>query len=511
MLQIKNVSISIKHNFRELVRTFNFVLNPGDRAVFIGEEGCGKSTLLKLIYDEELIADYADWSGEIDRSGIRMSYLSQELSQSEKELGVYEYLSHSADVMREAALLADAASQFQIPLDLLYSDRKVGTLSGGEKVKLQLIRILLEAPDVLLLDEPTNDIDLETIRRLETFILTCGLPVLYVSHDEELIEKTANVIIHMEQVRKKSMPRYTVARMGYRAYLERRADVFSHQEQMARKERAEYRAQQERWQQIYNRVDHEQRVISRADPGGGRLLKKKMKTVKAQQRRFEREAEHMTEFPDMEEAIFFDFTAGAAIPRGKCVLDFLLPQLCAGDRILSRDIKLSVYGPEHIGIIGANGAGKTTLLRRIAEELLPRRDITAGYMPQDYTDRLDMAGTPMAFVSSGHTKEETTRALTYLGSMRYTHEEMLGRISELSGGQKAKLFFLNLEISGCNVLVLDEPTRNFSPLSNPVIRASLKKFGGAIISVSHDRKYLREVCTKIYQLTPDGLREVYEI
>ena len=88
---------------------------------------------------------------------------------------------------------------------------------------------------------------------------------------------------------------------------------------------------------------------------------------------------------------------------------------------------------------------------------------------------------------------------------------MLGRISELSGGQKAKLFFLNLEISGCNVLVLDEPTRNFSPLSNPVIRASLKKFGGAIISVSHDRKYLREVCTKIYQLTPDGLREVYEI
>lgn len=101
-----------------------------------------------------------------------------------------------------------------------------------------------------------------------------------------------------------------------------------------------------------------------------------MKTVKAQQRRFEREAEHMTEFPDTEEAIFFDFTAGAAIPRGKCVLDFLLPQLCAGDRILSRDIKLSVYGPEHIGIIGANGAGKTTLLRRIAEELLPRRDIT---------------------------------------------------------------------------------------------------------------------------------------
>jgi ATPase subunit of ABC transporter with duplicated ATPase domains len=91
--------------------------------------------------------------------------------------------------------------------------------------------------------------------------------------------------------------------------------------------------------------------------------------------------------------------------------------------------------------------------------------------------------------------------------MRYTHEEMSARISELSGGQKAKLFFLNLEIAGCNVLILDEPTRNFSPLSNPVIRQSLKNFGGAIISVSHDRKYLREVCERVLELREDGLED----
>lgn len=507
MLQIKNVSISVKRNLRTLIENFSFTLNPGDRAVFIGEEGCGKSTLLKLIYDESLVADYADWSGSIDRSGVRMGYLAQELTPAEKQLGIYEYLSRSADPAQEAVVLADAAAQFQLPLALFYSDRTVGTLSGGEKVKLQLVRILLEQPDVLLLDEPSNDIDLETIKRLETFILTCKMPVLYVSHDEELIEKTANVIIHLEQVRKKSMPRYTVARMPYREYISQRADTFRHQEQVARKERAEQRAREERWQQIYNRVDHEQSSLTRQDPHTGRLLKKKMKAVKAQQRRFEREAENMTEIPDTEEAIFFDFTAGAAIPRGKCVLDFSLPELRVGESVLSRNIRLAVYGPEHIGIIGANGAGKTTLLRLIAQELLPRRDMTVGYMPQDYTERLELAGTPMAFVSSGHSKEEITRALTYLGSMRYTHEEMQGRISELSGGQKAKLFFLDLEISGCNVLLLDEPTRNFSPLSNPVIRASLQKFGGAIISVSHDRKYLREVCTKLYELTPDGLKE----
>ena len=511
MLQIKHLSVSIKQNFRELLCDFNFVLNPGDRAVFIGEEGSGKSTILKLLYDENLVADYAEWSGKIDRSGIRLGYLAQELSENEKRMGIYEYLSCDVDAAQEAALLAEIAAQFQLSLDWLYSDRAVGTLSGGEKVKLQLARLLLAEPDVLLLDEPTNDLDLETLVRLENFILTCGKPVLYVSHDEELIEKTANVIIHLEQVRKKKMPRYTVARMGYRTYLEQRQEAFQHQEQMARKERAEQHAREERWQQIYNRVDHEQRVISRADPAGGRLLKKKMKTVKAQQRRFEREAETMTEFPDVEEAIFFDFSAGSDIPLVKRFLVFSLPELFAGDGLLSLIVRLVVYGPEHIGIIGLNGVGKTTLLRLIAEELLSRRDITAGYMPQDYTERLDLAGTPMEFVSKGHTKEEITRALTFLGSMRYTHEEMLGRISELSGGQKAKLFFLNLEISGCNVLVLDEPTRNFSPLSNPVIRDSLRKFGGAIISVSHDRKYLREVCTKLYELTAEGLREVYEI
>lgn len=511
MLQIKHVSFSIKQNFREMIRDFTFTLNPGDRAALIGEEGCGKSTLLKLIYDPELVEDYAEWEGMIDRSGVHMSYLSQEIPESDKKLSIYDYFCRTADPAEDAALLAEAAARFHMPLERFYEDRPVSTLSGGERVKLQLVRILLERPDVLLLDEPTNDIDLSTIRELEDFILTCGFPVLYVSHDEELIEKTANVIIHIEQLRKKSLPRHTIARMGYREYIGGRLDAFAHQEQMARKERAEQKAREERWRQIYDRVDHEQAAISRGNPSGGRLLKKKMKSVKAQERRYAREAEQMTEMPDTEEAIFFDFTAGAEIPRGKTVLSYALPELKVGERVLARNIRLEIPGPQHVGIVGANGVGKTTLLKLLAEELLSRKDIRAGYMPQDYSDRLELMGSPMEFVSAGHSKEEITRALTYLGSMRYTHEEMLGRISALSGGQKAKLFFLDLEIAGSNVLILDEPTRNFSPLSGPVIRASLRKFGGAILSVSHDRKYLREVCDVLYELTDEGLRRIDEV
>lgn len=174
-------------------------------------------------------------------------------------------------------------------------------------------------------------------------------------------------------------------------------------------------------------------------------------------------------------------------------------------------MKLDVEGPEHIGIIGKNGAGKSTLLRMIAEQLLARSDIKASYMPQDYAELLDDDRTPVGFLCGNISKDEITRARTYLGSMKYTHDEMIGKISDLSGGQKAKLLFIKMVLDGSNVLILDEPTRNFSPLSGPVIRNALKAYRGAIISISHDRKYLREVCGRILRLTEEGLREVYEI
>ena len=176
-----------------------------------------------------------------------------------------------------------------------------------------------------------------------------------------------------------------------------------------------------------------------------------------------------------------------------------------GSRVLARNVELKVRGAEKIAIVGTNGCGKTTLLTGIAEELLGRDDIRAEYMPQDYEKLLDMDETPVDYLDSSGDKEERTKIRTYLGSLKYTADEMEHPICELSGGQKAKVLLLKLSMSGANVLILDEPTRNFSPLSGPVIRRMLKEFPGAVISVSHDRKYLSEVCDKVYCLTPDGL------
>ena len=177
-------------------------------------------------------------------------------------------------------------------------------------------------------------------------------------------------------------------------------------------------------------------------------------------------------------------------------------------KVLAKDIFLRIRGNEKICIIGTNGAGKSTLLKQIAKEMLEREDIRAVYMPQNYEDELDMNITPVEYLSETGDKEETTKIRTYLGSMKYTFDEMEHQIKGLSGGQRAKILMLKMILYGANVLILDEPTRNFSPLSNPIIRKMLKNFGGSIISISHDRKYINEVCDTVYELNENGLKTV---
>ena len=227
------------------------------------------------------------------------------------------------------------------------------------------------------------------------------------------------------------------------------------------------------------------------------------------EKRFERAAKDMTRLPEEEEAIFFRFKKDIAVPDGKTVLEYHLPVLEAPDgRILARDIFLRVKGSQKVCIIGKNGAGKTTLLRKMAGELLRRTDIHAAYMPQNYEELLELDQTPVEYLASSGDKEELTRIRTYLGSLKYTADEMEHSVRELSGGQKAKVLLLKMSLSGADVLILDEPTRNFSPLSNPVIREVLKGFGGAVLSISHDRKYIAEVCDTVYELRKEGLCKI---
>ena len=509
MLQIKNLNITHKKDLRILLQDFSCVLNDGDRAVIIGEEGDGKSTLLKWIYNPDIIEDYAEAVGERIVSGERLAYLPQELPGEYVGKSVYEFFAEELSFYeRTPKELGKLAKDFNVPQEFFYGEQLMGTLSGGEKVKAQLMRLLLAEPTVLLLDEPSNDIDMETLEWMEKMINDWEHIILFISHDETLIENTANLVIHIEQIQRKTKTRHTVARLPYRKYLEERRNQFAKQEQQAMEERREKKIRDEKFRRIYQSVEHAQAVISRQSPGIAASLKKKMHAVKSMEKRFEREDRNMTEIPEEESAIYFRLgDKSAAIPAGKGVIDFSLDRLCAPEegRILAKDVRLLIRGSEKICIVGSNGAGKTTLLRQVAEELLGREDIRAEYMPQNYEDMLNLEMTPVDYLDTSGDKEERTRIRTYLGSLKITADEMDHPIAQLSGGQKAKVLLLKMSLSGANVLVLDEPTRNFSPLSGPVIRKMLAEFPGAIISISHDRKYIEEVCEKVYRLTEEGL------
>ena len=501
LLQIEHLTITHRKDLRVLLEDFSLVLNEGDRAVIVGEEGNGKSTLLRWIYDPQSVEDYADCEGR--RSGrAALGYLPQELPPTLRERSAAEVVGELApgDWRRLAA-------ELELDPRLCEEERPLRSLSGGERVKLQMALLLSSEPEVLLLDEPSNDLDLETLSWLERRIADHRGAVLYISHDETLIERTANRVILLEQLRHKQRSRWTVANLPFAEFMERRRSGFEKQAQMARSERRADREAMDRFRRIQQKVEHAQNVISRADPAGGRLLKKKMAAVKATERRYERERGEMTELPEYEEAIALRFDSAAPVPAGRTVIDWSLPELRAADgRVLARNLALTVRGPERIGIVGRNGVGKTTLLRQILIALAERDGCAVGYLPQDYEEMIDPAQTPVEFLAPGGAKEDVTAARTRLGNLNFATQEMLHPMDALSGGQKSKLLLLRLCMSGAGVLVLDEPTRNLSPLSGPEIRALLAGFPGALISVSHDRKYLSQVCTRVLELTEEGLR-----
>lgn len=512
MLQIKHLTVRHKKDYRVLLEDFNLCVNPGDKCALIGEEGNGKSTLLRLICAPDMAEDYVEYEGEISRTGERFGYLPQELPESLCRHTIYEYLTASDSFYDKSPReLAQLCTKLCFPPERLYSQEPLGILSGGEKIKIQLIRLMIEEPTMLLLDEPSNDLDIETLVWLEDLIQNSSVPVLYISHDETLLERTANRIIHIEQLRHKTTPRCSVVYADYPGYIANRSLQFDKQAQEAKNERRAYDKQLEKFRQIQQKVEHQQNVVSRQNPHGAALLKKTMHRVKAYEARFEKEFAEMTRMPEYEEAMFTKFGSQASIPNGKVVLDFTLDTLrvpAADDTqecpTLARDVRLFIQGAKHVCITGRNGCGKTTLMRILAKELLQRSDLRAAYMPQNYEELLPLEKTPVEFLSDG-SKQSISMMRTYLGSMKFTADEMTHPMRELSGGQKAKIMLLYLDTSGCDVLLLDEPSRNFSPLSNPVIRRMLADYQGAIISVSHDRKYIAEVCDQIYELTAEGL------
>lgn len=499
MFEVNNLNIKVEDRY--LVKDLSFVLNKGDKLAIIGEEGNGKTTLLKSLLG---ICDYANIEGNINFKGNRIGYLEQTISKENLEKQVSDFLFvNEFDYYEKVNDFYKYLNK--INLDDTILNQPISTLSGGEKVKISILKLLLDNPDILFLDEPTNDLDIETLEWLEKFINTTDKPIIYVSHDEVLLSNTANMVLHLEQIRKKTCARCTLLKVDYDTYIESRLRGINKQTQIAKKEKRDFKKHQEKLNKVMQKVECQQNTISRSDPHGARLLKKKMHALKSQERKLD--DTELTEIPDIEEAINF-FFEDVEVPKTKMILSLALKELKVQDKVLAKNINLDIIGNKHLCIIGKNGVGKSTLIKLIYNELKDREDLNVGYMPQVYDDILNNYENVLDFICPNADKESLTQARMYLGNMKFTSEEMTGKISNLSNGTKAKLFLMKLVLDKCNVLILDEPTRNVSPLSNPIIRKVLREFKGTIISISHDRKYLAEVVDELYTLTPIGFNKV---
>lgn len=496
MLEIKDLSISI--NGRYLIKNLNLVLNNNDKLAIIGEEGNGKSTLLKSILG---ICKYVELSGNINFKGSRIGYLEQSINEEDLNKKVYNFLFiDERDYYNKINNFYKYLDSINLSDEIL--EQTINTLSGGEKVKISILKLLLNEYDILFLDEPTNDLDLDSLEWLEKFINNIDKPIMYVSHDETLLANTANMILHLEQIMKKTDCRNTLLKIDYDTYVTQRLKKIDKQTQIANFEKRTFNKQQEKLRKIMQKVEHQQNTISRKDPHGAQVLKKKMHTLKSQEKRLDETK--ITEIPDVEENINF-FFEDVSIPKTKNIISLDIPKLTIQDKLLSENIKLDIIGNTHLCIIGQNGVGKSTLIKLIYEKLKNREDIKVGYMPQTYDDIFANYDYALSFLCPSGNKDDITKARMYLGNMKFTRDEMTSKIKDLSNGTKAKLFLIKLVLEKYNVLILDEPTRNVSPLSNPVIRKVLKEFKGTIISISHDRKYIAEVIDNLYILTPKGL------
>lgn len=497
MLQLEKLTITHQKDLQDLVRDLDLVLNPGEKLAIIGEEGTGKSSLIKAIVAPQLLSSYAQLSGKITNHFHQFGYLPQALENEELQLTVMDFLYRDLDYgLFDFNLFYKYADQFGLDLEKFEANVQTMTsLSGGEKLKVQLLKILANDPDLLILDEPSSDLDLETLQWLEHFIQQSDKAILFISHDESLLSLAATAILHLELLKKRTEPRATFYRGNYDQYRQERKEGFEHQLRVAKKEREEHAKKMERHHRIHQSVEHVLRHTH--DSTAGRLLAKKMKNVLSQEKRLKKEAENLTEMPQDMDAIQLFFSEIRPLPASKILLSWEHKALPTG-----QTISLQIRGQDKLVITGKNGIGKTRLLKLIMKDLLARPDLSVGYIPQHYEEEFENQDTPLSFLASVADEE---KARTLLASLKFTRQEVIHALHDLSGGQKAKLFLARMVLAGNDVLVLDEPTRHFSPTSQPLIRQLLIDYPGAIISVSHDRRFIEEVTAINYQLVEESL------
>ena len=499
-----------------------FEVEKGDRIGLVGVNGCGKTTLFRAIRGE---VDY-DAGEFVKAKDTVIGYMEQHVIR-ESSVSVYdEVLSVFAEVMKLESELDELNSligagnstpemlekqmllreRFEAEGGLTYRNRAmssllglgftlteqekpVSVLSGGEKAKVQLAKLLLSGADLLLLDEPTNHLDIAASTWLEKFLLDYKGAYIIISHDRYFLDTVTTRTLELEN------KRLTAYKGGYSAYRKKKEEDL-----------------EVAWRHYENQLEEINRI----------------KGIIEQQKRFNQERNYITiaskekQIERLEAELVKPQTLPKKLRFGFHCTDPVTDEIMTAKNLsvgfdgetLFRGVDIEVRKHERVFLLGANGSGKTTLFRILMKQLVPETGsviygpgVKQGYYDQLMTGLTD-SKTVMDEIWDAYPKLTQTGVRTALGSFLFSGEDVFKKIGALSGGEKARVALLKLMLSGCNFLLLDEPTNHLDINSREALEDALDSYAGTIFIISHDRYLINKLATRLYKLTPDGAQSL---
>lgn len=518
ILSCQNINKAFGTN--EVLKNVNFHLEEREKAALIGPNGAGKSTLLKIIM-QEMSAD----SGEIIISrGKTIGYLAQhqELISGhtiyEELLEVKQYILDMEEKIRimeqnmktvtgrelDELLASYSRLTHQFELENGYSckseivgvlkglgftedefSKKVDTLSGGQKTRVALGKLLLSNPDIILLDEPTNHLDMDSIAWLENYLLNYKGAVFIVSHDRYFLDKVVTKVVEIDH------GNVRMFQGNYSAYAQKKAQIRD----------AEYKA----WLNQQQEIKHQEEVIAKL-----KSFNREKSIRRAESREKMLDKIEVLDKP-VEDTMEMKLTLTPRIISGNDVLTVTDLSKSFPQQQLFSHIDFSIQRGERVAIIGANGTGKTTILK-ILNGLIPADEGTVelgskvliGYYDQEH-HVLNMDKTIFEEISDDYPYLTNTEIRNVLAAFLFTGDDVFKPIHTLSGGERGRVSLAKLMLSEANFLILDEPTNHLDIVSKEILEQALNRYTGTVLYVSHDRYFINQTATRILDLTNQAM------
>lgn len=520
MILLQTSKLTKLYSGTPILENVQFEVKKGERIAVVGRNGAGKSTLLKMIADEidfdsgeihkpqsvvlgyfaqsshvnsndtiynEMLSVFAETiklKGQLEELSLKMAEEDPSSEQYLRIIEQYQNLNHRFELMSGYTYESEINNILnRFKFNEIGFDQKISNLSGGQKTRLALAKLLLQKPDVLILDEPTNHLDIDTIEWLEGYLKKYSGAVVIVSHDRYFIDQIATTVYEIEY------RKCTKYKGNYSDYIDQKAVSYA---------------------SLMKQYEKQQKEISKMEDFISRNIVRASTTKRAQSRRKLLDKMERIEIPKINDksiGITFEIDRRS----GNDVLK--VEDLTVGypDQIISDHLDFQINRLDRVALIGPNGIGKSTILKTVAGDL-PKlggevyygKRLDMGYFDQEQAN-LTSNNTVLNEVWNYFPTRLEKDIRTLLGNFLFTGDDVFKTVNQLSGGEKVRLTLCKLMLQKNNFLLLDEPTNHLDIDSKEMLELSLEDYEGTVFFISHDRYFIDKIATRILEVTPHGV------